>query len=120
MSLISKIYYEIKTLMSVYFGGIFHWKSCAVGKGTYFKGHVDIELAPNGTLKLGNRIKIMRGGKLGVRKNGELVIGDRVSVNVGTMIICHDKIEIGNDTQIGPYCQILDHDHAYKTEEELD
>ncbi len=49
-----------------------------------------------------------------------LIIGDRVSINVGTMGICHDKIEIGEDTQIGPYCQILDHDHKYETVEDLD
>lgn len=120
MSLIGKMYYEVKTLIRVYFVKIFHWKTCSIGKLPYFKGHVNIELSSNGILELGNRIKMMEGGRLGVRKNGQLVIGDRVSINVGTMITCHDKIEIGNDTQIGPYCQILDHDHAYKTKEELD
>lgn len=64
MSLINKVYYEIKTLMSVYLVKISHWKSCSVGKLPYFKGCVDVELSSNGTLKLGNRIKIMGGQNL--------------------------------------------------------
>ena len=120
MSLIGKLYYEMKTLINVYFVKVFHWRTCSIGKIPYFKGHVVINLSPDGMLKLGNRVKMMDGGRIGVRKNGRLTIGDRTSINVGTMIICHDKIEIGSDTQIGPYCQILDHDHAYRTEEELD
>ena len=120
MNFIKKIYYEIKTLIKLYFVKAFHWNTIFIGRFPYFKGHVDIDLSENSLLKLGNRVKMMEGGRIGVRKNGELVIGDRASINVGTMIICHEKIEIGEDTQIGPYCQILDHDHVYKTEEDLD
>lgn len=119
-SIISKAYYAAASLIKVAIIKAFHGKNFSCGKLPYFKGNVDIELTNGATLRFGNKIKMMRGDRLGVRKDAMLTIGDRTSINVGTMIICHDKIEIGEDTQIGPYCHILDHDHAYKTIEDLD
>lgn len=119
-SVIGKVYFAVTSLIRMVTIKAFHGKNFSCGKLPYLKGKVDIDLDNKGTLKLGNKIKMMKGDRLGVRENAMLVIGDRTSINVGTMIICHDKIEIGEDTQIGPYCQIFDHDHAYKTIEDLD
>lgn len=119
-NLITKAYYALKSLLKVKMISLEKSNHFSCGKLPYFKGNVDIDLSTEGVCKLGNNIKMMEGGRLGVRQKGILSISDRVSINVGTMITCHDRIEIGEDTQIGPYCQILDHDHAYKNVEDLD
>lgn len=39
-------------------------------------------------------------------------IGARTYVNRYTMFDASDRIEVGNDCMIGPFCYITDHDHA--------
>jgi acetyltransferase-like isoleucine patch superfamily enzyme len=41
-----------------------------------------------------------------------IVIGARCYVNRHTMIDADALVEIGDDTMIGPFCYITDHDHA--------
>ena len=41
-----------------------------------------------------------------------IVIGARVYMNRHTMLDASERIEIGADTMIGPFCYITDHDHA--------
>lgn len=45
--------------------------------------------------------------------NGEILLGERVSVNQDSMIVSMNKISVGNDTLIGPGVKIFDHDHGY-------
>lgn len=120
MGIISKCGYAAKSTIKAGFlklrtGGRF---SC--GKLPYFKGKTLIELSKGSKVTIGRNLKTLSGGRIGVRENAELKIGDQVSVNVGTMITCHDSITIGSYTQIGPYCQILDHDHRYDSVEAFD
>ena len=61
----------------------------------------------------------MEGVRLSSVGGGVLEIDDRTSINVGTMIVARDSIKIGKNCQIGPYCLIYDHDHAYEMAEDL-
>ena len=42
-----------------------------------------------------------------------IVIGPRTYINRGTMIDADALIEIGEQTMIGPFCYITDHDHSF-------
>ena len=44
---------------------------------------------------------------------GKLKIGNNVSLNRNSMIICHESIMIGDSVAIGPNVAIYDHDHIY-------
>ena len=43
--------------------------------------------------------------------NGRLSIGKRVYINRNSMIVCRDRICIGDNSTIGPNVVIYDHDH---------
>lgn len=44
-------------------------------------------------------------------KGGELTIGKNVYMNRNVIIICRNKIKIGDNTTIGPNVCLFDHDH---------
>jgi acetyltransferase-like isoleucine patch superfamily enzyme len=46
------------------------------------------------------------------RKGARLVIGERTYVNRFTMFDASERIEIGRDCLIGPFCYLTDHDHG--------
>ena len=69
-----------------------------------------------GFLHIGNGFKMRSRCHLRVRGEGFLYIGDNVSLNYGDMIVCHNKIIIGNDVQFGPNVLVYDHDHDFRTE----
>ena len=43
---------------------------------------------------------------------GRLVLGDNVAFNRGVSVNCHEHIEIGSESIIGPNVLIFDHDHV--------
>jgi len=46
-----------------------------------------------------------------LKSSGLLHIGDNFSINPYSRIICHDRIEIGENVLIAQFVSILDHDH---------
>lgn len=71
--------------------------------------------AGRGNVVIQNFFRMRSGSHIRVRKGGFFSIGKNVSVNHGCMIVCHEKIVIGNDVQLSPNVLIYDHDHDYKT-----
>ena len=108
-----RIFNVLLTQMKIMGIKIVHGNRFLAGKLPYFIGKVIIEMDKNSKLHYGNHVKIQNGTRIGVRKSGKVQIGDRCSINIGTLITCHNEIVIGEYTQIGPYCQIYDHDHNY-------
>lgn len=53
---------------------------------------------------------------LAIVDGGRLIIGNRVLLNRNSMIICHDRIEIGDHCAIGPNVAVYDHDHKFGIE----
>lgn len=50
---------------------------------------------------------------LATNENAQIIIGARCYVNRSTMLDASERIEIGDDTMIGPFCYITDHDHTF-------
>lgn len=68
----------------------------------------------NAEVELGYHFSSLRGCRFLVRNTGQLRIGDNVGMNTNCTVACHEKIEIGDGTEIGPNVCIYDHDHDYK------
>lgn len=73
----------------------------------------------NGKLRIGSSFKMRSNTHVRVRKDAELIIGDNVSLNYGDMIVCHEKIAIGDNVQIAPNVMIYDHDHDFRAKNGL-
>ncbi|WP_282020650.1 acyltransferase [Planomicrobium okeanokoites] len=76
----------------------------------------EINLSKGGKLSFGYNSKFRSGTKINVRKKAEIIIKDNVFLNHGCMLICHEKIEIGNNVQFGPNVLMYDHDHDFRHE----
>lgn len=77
---------------------------------TQFDGAVD--LLGTGRVILGERCRLGRGVVLETQGEGEIIIGNDVRINVGTIIVSHSKVSIGDDTLIGEYVSIRDANHG--------
>lgn len=67
----------------------------------------------SGNIKIGKGFGMNPGSYIAVVNNGNVSIGDNISINRNSMIICHDSITIGNNCSIGPNVLIYDHDHNF-------
>ena len=76
----------------------------------------EISLDYGGRLLIGKKLKMRDGSKIRVRKGACCKIGKNTSVNTNNIIVCHEKIEIGDNVQLAPNVLIYDHDHDYKAE----
>lgn len=50
---------------------------------------------------------------------GDIIIGDNVYINSGTVIFSGNGVKIGNDVLIAPNCSIMPVNHAYKDKDRL-
>lgn len=78
--------------------------------------HTEITMDRGSELRIGQKFKMREGAKIRVRKGAVCVIGNNSSVNSNNMIVCRERIEIGNDVQLSPNVQIYDHDHDFRVE----
>ena len=72
------------------------------------RGHRDIRIADGVQLDRGV-VLLVSGESTGVQK---IAIGRAAYINRATMIDASERIEIGANAMIGPFCYITDHDHA--------
>lgn len=66
-------------------------------------------------IQLGREVALDRGVTLLVSSENEelrIVIGDFTYINRHAMLDASERIEIGRDCMIGPYCYLTDHDHG--------
>lgn len=67
-----------------------------------------------GSITLGREAALDRGVVLlATRDEARIVIGERCYINRHTMFDASERIEIGDQTMIGPHCYITDHDHTF-------
>ncbi len=78
--------------------------------------HTEITVDKGAKLSIGKMFKMRDGAKIRVRKGAECVIGNNTSVNSNNMIVCHDKVVIGDGVELSPNVQIYDHDHDFRCE----
>ena len=68
----------------------------------------------NGTIKIGERVRMDARSTFSVQTNAVINIGNNVSFGVNNMVICHELISIGNNVQFSPNVLVYDHDHDYR------
>ena len=91
---------------------LFHYNSLYFYLIERFSPDVVIELSGKGKMIFGKKVRIHSGCKIKVRKKGILSIGDNTKINYNCIMVCHEKIEIGNNVEFGPNVLIYDHDHV--------
>ncbi len=79
------------------------------------RGHSDIRIA-NG-VQLDRGVTLLISGKS--RDVEKIVIGRAAYLNRSTMIDASERIEIGTNAMIGPFCYITDHDHVIGSADDL-
>lgn len=67
----------------------------------------------SGNTQIGQHFRMNTGAYCAVVNDGNLLVGDNVSVNCNAMIVCHDRITIGSGCSIAPNVLIYDHDHKF-------
>ncbi len=99
---------------------IFGWKRI-FGKCSYknivrvFRG-ADVTVGKGGKLVIGKGVAIGARSICTVRKGAVLKMGAMSNLNSDCKIVCHEKIEIGENTIFGPNVLVYDHDHLYDAE----
>lgn len=95
---------------------LFHWSDFSFDLIERFSPNVVVEIRKGGKLTLGKKVRVHSGTKLKVSKGGHCIIEDGVKINYNCMIICHDEIRVGTNTEFGPSVYIYDHDHIFNKE----
>ncbi len=95
---------------------LFHFRSFSGPVISLISPHTEITMDSGAELRIGKGFKMRDGAKIRVRKGAVCIIGNNSSVNSNNMIVCHERIEIGDDVQLSPNVQIYDHDHDFRTE----
>lgn len=88
------------------------------GNTLHVQGIPDMDLSSgfkleNGTARIGRCFSMKPGAYAAIVRGGVLTIGDRVSINRNSILVCHDHITIGDRTSIAPNVLIYDHDHRF-------
>lgn len=105
-----------KVLMrAVYLSGLRAGCSFAVPASTQFDGPARV--TGTGKVELGEYCRLGRDVLFETTGDGEIVIGDRVRINAGTVLTAHAVIQIGDDSLIGEYVSIRDANHGLKAGE---
>lgn len=66
----------------------------------------------DGILTLGDKISIFSNTEIALSK-GEMNIGNHTFFNRNCIVVCKNKISIGNECSFGPNVCIYDHDHKF-------
>ena len=91
-----------------------HDKRIKCGRNVIIKPHVEIRIAENGVLELGDNVILDPYVFLQLTKpRPRLILGDHVGIGRHCVLAIKGTTRIGAYTQIGPYCQIIDQGHGY-------
>lgn len=64
----------------------------------------------SGKVRIGDNVALGQGTRISVSDSAELIIGDGFRITARSSIICHDKVEIGNDVLLSWDNLIMDTD----------
>lgn len=96
---------------------LFYFKHVRFNSFLRVRKGVEFRIDKNSVMSLGKGVLINSGTVVSSTDGGFLHIGDNVGLNNNTMLFCHDRIDIGDDTIMGPGIYIYDHDHCYSNTE---
>lgn len=89
--------------------------SLKVSRSIFFPKNTEITIQ-NGKISIGTPFSAGPGLRLAAVRGGEITIGDDVAFNRNTIMVCHNRISIGNGCSFGPNVTIYDHDHAFDSQ----
>lgn len=95
--------------MKIFYVNRFSWRGME-----RFSPNTEIHISENGSIHLGNRVRMHRRSKLSAFGNGVLEIGDNTAIGRDVSINCMDRITIGADVQLAEGTRIYDHDHDFR------
>lgn len=95
---------------------LFHWNTFHASLICSISPCSEITLEGKGELRIGYKLKMRDGAKIRVRSKAQCIIGNDVFVNSNNIIVCRERIEIGDGCQFGPNVQIYDHDHDFRAD----
>lgn len=78
--------------------------------------NVELKIEGNGSLKISKDSSILDYSFINVGKGAELLLKDHVFINRNGVIVCNNKIEIGDNVAIGPNVSMYDHDHIVRAD----
>lgn len=81
-----------------------------------FSFQTKILVKKTSTISLGGRIVSDGRVAIIVDENAELIIGNKVYFNEGTMISCKKNIEIGSGCLFGPNVKVFDNNHKFNAD----
>lgn len=88
-----------------------------VGKNVRVFLSASIEADSGASITIGKGSKIRERSVISVRKGGELILGNNVSVGMDNKIAVHERVVIGDGTLLSPNVLIYDHNHVFDFEE---
>ena len=66
-----------------------------------------------GVISFNKGVQIASNSVVSATDGGRLSFGKMVGINRNSMIMCHDRVCIGDNTIMGPGVYIYDHDHVF-------
>jgi len=85
------------------------------GKNNLILPHTEFRLTDNAYLEIGNNCTILDYAFIQLTKpKPRVIIGNNVVIGRYNVIAAKSLISIGDNTIIGPFVQIIDHDHGFE------
>ncbi|MBE6769132.1 MAG: acyltransferase [Ruminococcaceae bacterium] len=95
---------------------LFNFRGFKFGYMPIIEKNVEIQADSGSSCIFGKKVRISRGSRVSVRKNGNFILGNEAGLGVNNIIVCHNDISIGDGTILGPNVLIYDHDHEFNSE----
>ena len=113
MAILTNIVSLFRANVKLFFIKLFHPKSLKYNLFSRIRRGVEIRLDKTSSISLGKGVLINSGTVVSATDGGTLIIGVNVGLNNNTMLFCHQKVVIGENTIMGPGVFIYDHDHCF-------
>lgn len=85
------------------------------GKNCAVKKRVEILMTDNAICEFGDNLSLLDYAFIQLTKpEPKLIVGNDVAIGRNAIIACKKLIKIGDYVRIGPFVQIIDHDHSFK------
>ena len=94
---------------------LLNWNNIYFNYRIYLPRDLEIQIGKCSELNIGDKVRAKKGLKISVRDSAKVKIANNNAFNYNTMIVCREKVTLGNNLQCGPNLLIYDHDHEYKT-----
>lgn len=93
---------------------LFHWTSFRGPAFCMVSPFTEVTIDKKAQLHIGNSFRMRDGAKIRIRRGAACSIGNNSALGTNNMIVCHERITIGDNVQFAQNVQIYDHDHDFR------